>query len=79
MYIYICLTETKEAQLIFNQKNTFTNHGFEDVEDSHFLFYFAIMTVLSMLFYLALYNKKKVSIQFSKLHPISLIFILNIH
>lgn len=53
---------------MFNQKNTLMNHDFGDVDDSHFLFYFAIMTVLSMLFYLALYNKKKVSITFLKLY-----------
>ncbi|XP_025415998.1 uncharacterized protein LOC112687485 isoform X2 [Sipha flava] len=50
----------KETQSRFNQKNTFTNHDFDDVEDSHFLFYFGIMTVFSLLFYLALYNKKKI-------------------
>jgi len=53
-------TENKENQLIFNHKNTFPNNEFGDTEDSHFLFYFGMMTVLSMMFYLALYNKKKI-------------------
>lgn len=54
--------------MVFSHKNTFKNHSFGDTEDSHFLFYFGIMTVLSMMFYLALYNKKKVSVQYLKLY-----------
>ncbi|XP_060833537.1 uncharacterized protein LOC132917038 [Rhopalosiphum padi] len=53
-------TETKESVSRLGPKPIFTNHGFGDTEDSHFLFYFSIMTILSMLFYLALYNKKKI-------------------
>lgn len=51
-------TESKETPPILSQKNVFAGP-----EETHFLFYFSIMTLLSMLFYLALYNKKKVSVQ----------------
>lgn len=63
LYYEICelkkydFTESKEMQPILSQKNAFAGS-----EETHFLFYFGIMTLLSMLFYLALYNKKKVSI-----------------
>jgi hypothetical protein len=56
--------DISDDHLIFNTKNKFTNHRFGDEEDTHFLFYFGIMTVLSMMFYLALYNKKKKSLHF---------------
>lgn len=59
--------ETKEVVSRLGPKPKFSNRAFGDTEDSHFLFYFSIMTILSMLFYLALYNKKKVSKQFLKL------------
>lgn len=53
-------SETKEVVSRLGLKPKFTNPAFGDTEDSHFLFYFSIMTILSMLFYLALYNKKKI-------------------
>lgn len=61
IFIFFIFTETKETVMVYSKKNAFTNGGFRDTEDSHFFFYFGIMTVLSMMFYLALYNKKKVS------------------
>lgn len=51
--------ENKE-RLMSNQKNMFTNHEYDNTEDSRFFFYFGVMTALSMMFYLALYNKKKI-------------------
>lgn len=60
--IYFYITETKETQLMYSQTTMTKKHGFSETDDSHFLFYFSAMTILSMLFYLALYNKKKVSI-----------------
>jgi len=39
----------------------FRNHEYDNTEDSRFFFYFGVMTALSMMFYLALYNKKKVN------------------
>jgi len=63
--MHYTFAETKEVVSRLGPK--FSNHAFGDTEDSHFLFYFSIMTILSMLFYLALYNKKKVSEQFLKL------------
>ncbi|XP_015367985.1 PREDICTED: putative DNA helicase INO80 [Diuraphis noxia] len=53
-------SETKEIVSRLGPKPKFSNRAFDDTEDSHFLFYFSIMTILSMLFYLALYNKKKI-------------------
>ncbi|CAI6362444.1 unnamed protein product [Macrosiphum euphorbiae] len=53
-------SETKEVVSRLGPKPKFPNRAFGDTEDSHFLFYFSIMTILSMLFYLALYNKKKI-------------------
>ncbi|CAH1726321.1 unnamed protein product [Aphis gossypii] len=53
-------SETKEGLSRLGPKPKFANRGFGDTEESHFLFYFSIMTILSMIFYLALYNKKKI-------------------
>lgn len=54
-------SETEEVISRLSLKPKFTNPGFGDADgDTHFLFYFSIMTILSMLFYLALYNKKKI-------------------
>jgi len=64
--------ETKEVVSRLGPKPKFPNRAFGDTEDSHFLFYFSIMTILSMLFYLALYNKKKVSKPFFKTITINL-------
>lgn len=66
--MYNSFAETKEGLSRLAPKPKFANHGFGDSEESHFLFYFSIMTILSMIFYLALYNKKKVSIHFLKLY-----------
>ncbi|XP_050435712.1 uncharacterized protein LOC126842676 isoform X2 [Adelges cooleyi] len=41
-------------------KKKFMTNEFSDSEDTHFLFYFVVMTVISLGFYLALYNKKKI-------------------
>lgn len=63
-------TETKKSpspNLMINENNIYSKHQFSTTDDSHFLFYFSIMTILSMMFYLALYNKKKVSVQFLNL------------
>lgn len=53
------ITNTK-IQSIYSQTTMSKKNGFSGTDDSHFLFYFSIMTILSMLFYLALYNKKKI-------------------
>lgn len=58
MLTHFFFTGTQETQISFNQKNTFKGHGTE--EESHFFFYFGFMTVLTMIFYLILYHKKKV-------------------
>jgi len=75
----LCFADTKEVITKFSLKTKFTNRAFGDTEDSHFLFYFSIMTILSMLFYLALYNKKKVSIQLTFFLFEYILTYINIH
>ncbi|XP_050536391.1 trans-Golgi network integral membrane protein 2-like [Daktulosphaira vitifoliae] len=54
------INTNKKNQLVLIPKKKFMNDDFSDSNDSRFLFYFTIFTVLTMIFYLVLYNKKKI-------------------